>query len=339
MKKLFLLIVVALGASLAWYGLSLRPVDTDADTHTPVTVQSGWSTSRIADELETQGVIRSSLAFRLFVRLHGDDGSLQAGKFVIRSSLSVAEIVDILHLGKGQELSVTIPEGFTVTDIDHLLARKGLIQTGALLSCAQTCDFSTFDFLPDSEGLAERGGKLEGYLFPDTYFVQTDGLVPKFFLERMLGAFRTNVVEGFSGDILISERSLHELVTMASLIEEETHTDEERSIVSGILWKRLDDGRGLGVDATVRYILHKPSADITQGDLNVNSPYNTRKFRGLPPGPIANSGIKSIRAALQPEDSLYWYYLHDKKGVIHYAETNEEHNINRYNYLGSGSRD
>ncbi|MEK7123186.1 MAG: endolytic transglycosylase MltG, partial [Patescibacteria group bacterium] len=100
--------------------------------------------------------------------------------------------------------------------------------------------------------------------------------------------------------------------------------------------KRFDDSRGLGVDATVRYILAKPSAVITSGDLNVDSAYNTRKFRGLPPGPIASPGFKSIEAALRPTASAYWYYLHDKQGKIHYAESNEQHNLNRIQYLGKG---
>jgi len=152
-------------------------------------------------------------------------------------------------------------------------------------------------------------------------------------LERLLTTTRKNIVDYYAPDIEKSGRTLHELLTMASLIEEETRADEERATVSGILWKRYDDGRGLGVDATVRYILDKPSAEITVADLNTNSPYNTRKFRGLPPGPIASPGIKSFIAALYPQDSEYWYYLHGTDGDIHYAVGNEEHNINRYKYI------
>jgi UPF0755 protein len=176
------------------------------------------------------------------------------------------------------------------------------------------------------------GSKLEGFVFPDTYFVNLD-YHPKFFLERMLGNFRSRIVDGEASDIFSTKRSLHDIVTMASLIEEETMTDEERPIVAGILWKRLDANTGLGVDATVRYVQQKKKGTITATDLSVDSAYNTRKYRGLPPSPIASPGLASIRAALRPEASEYWYYLHDTHGAIHYAVTNDEHNRNRALYL------
>jgi UPF0755 protein len=140
-------------------------------------------------------------------------------------------------------------------------------------------------------------------------------------------------VTELSTDIAASGRSLHDVVTMASLVEEESRIDDERPIVAGILWKRLANGVTLGVDATVRYIVNKPTSAITRADLDIDSPYNTRKLGGLPPGPIANPGLASIRAAIRPEESQYWYYLHGKDGQIRYAETNEGHNANRAKYL------
>ena len=288
---------------------------------------------QIGDVLHKGGIIKSPFAFKLYVRLKGKTSSLQAGKFVFRPTMSVEQIVEILQSGKADEAIITIPEGYTVMQIDALLARKGFSSTGEILRCAQECDFSTFDFLPYVSGLAERGGKIEGYLYPDTYFVAKEDFHPKFFLERLLGTYYKKVLHPYESDIEESGRSVHELVTMASLIEEETRTDAERPMVSGILWRRFDDGRGLGVDATVRYILSKPTDVITVADLNTNSPYNTRKFRGLSPGPIANPGLKSFVAALKPKESEYWYYLHGTDGEIRYATTNEEHNINRHLYI------
>jgi UPF0755 protein len=240
---------------------------------------------------------------------------------------------------------VTIPEGFTVKDIDALLTEKQLIAAGDLTKCAGACDFSSFEFLPlDSapasamatagrRGLATRGGVVEGYLYPDTYFIVADDFEPKFFLERLLSTFRKRVLDRFEADFEQSSRSVHEIMTMASLIEEETRADQERPMVAGILWKRFDAGQGLDTDAATRYILEKSTSALTSGDLNTASSYNTRKFRGLPPGPIASPGIKSIEAALHPKDSEYWYYLHGKDGRIRYAVTNEEHNVNKYEYL------
>ena len=331
-RKILVFIVAVALVGFLWYRFALSSVSAEQD-RTVVSIESGMSVSRIADLLAEKDLIRSPFAFRLYVRLHGMQTKLQAGRFVLSEAMSVPEVVEVLRSGKSQEISVTIPEGWTVKDIDTAIARMGLADSGSIIDCAQRCDFSSFDFLPKVSGLAARGGKLEGYLYPDTYFADTANFVPKFFLERMLGAFRKNVVDAYVADIKASGHSLHEIVTMASLVEEETRTDAERPIVAGILWKRYDGNIGLGVDATVRYIVDKPTNAITVSDLETESPYNTRKYRGLPPGPIANPGLKSILAALDPQESPYWYYLHDTKGLIHYAVTNEEHNENRRKYL------
>jgi len=324
---------------LFWYRSALAPVEPGSPVRVSVQIPKGAMVSDIARLLKEEDIIRSSLVFTLYVRFHGLDRLLQAGSFILRPSMSVTDLVSVLTRGFADELIITIPEGFTVQDIDALLAEKGITETGAVVACARTCDFSSFEFLPKTlKGPVLRSpepveGRLEGYLFPDTYFVTVEEFQPKLFLERMLSTFRRRVVQPFAKEIAESGRSLHELITMASLIEEETRTNEERPIVSGILWKRLKAGMGLDVDATIRYILGKPQGVLTEEDLRVNSPYNTRKFRGLPPGPIANPSLSSIRAALRPQDSPYWYYLHDSQGNIRYAKTNDEHNVNKAKYL------
>lgn len=333
MKKLFLLVLTCLLLVYGWYQLSLRPVDVGSTVRKTIKVASGMSVVEIANLLDQNDLIRSPKAFVLAVKLGGDQGSLQAGSFVLRPSQSTPEIIALLKDGKAEEMILTIPEGFTVLDIEQLLVEKGLIENGDVRDCLDRCDFVSFEFLPSSSGLAERGGILEGYLYPDTYYIEVDDFVTKFFLERLLTTFRNKVLEPFQEDITASNRSLQEIITMASLIEEETRTAGERAVVSGILWKRYDAGSGLGVDATTRYILNKPTGPLTVADLNDLSPYNTRKFRGLPPGPIASPGIASIRAAINPQESPYWYYLHAPDGQIHYATTNEEHNVNKYRYL------
>ncbi len=335
MKKLLLTLIVlgVVGVLVVrfWYGSALKPVAAFDESRQTVKIEQGMIVSTIADLLEEKELIRSSAAFAWYVRSHNI--TLQAGQFVLQPSMSAADIAEVLQTGKAEEMIVTIPEGFTVTDIDALLAEKDLIEPGDFLACAQECDLSAFTFLPNRSGLADRGGQVEGYLFPDTYFVIAADLTAESFLKRLLQTFEQKVVEGLATEIDASPRSLHDVVTMASLIEEEASNDEERPVIAGILWKRYDEGMGLGVDATVRYIVNKPTAAITLADLNTNSPYNTRKFKGLPPGPISSVGLASIRASLEPEDSSYWYYLHGNDGQIRYAETNEEHNVNRFLYL------
>ncbi len=329
MKKILITIIVILLVGFTWYFFSLRPVDSRDENQIALTVESGMSVRQIADRLEEMNLIRSPRAFMIYTKLHGVEKNLEAGKFAVRPSMKVSEIVEVLKHGFAEEMVITIPEGFTVLEIDELLKSKGVIEGGEVVACANECDFETFEFLPGLKGLAPRGGRLEGYLFPETYYIEVDEFVPKFFLERMLGTFRKRILKDFDE----SGRSLHEIITMASLIEEEARKDEERGMISGILWKRYDKSMGLGVDATVRYIINKPTGAITTADLNYNSSYNTRKFRGLPPGPIANPGEKSIKASVNPEENEYGYYLHGNDGEIRYAETNVEHNLNKFEYL------
>lgn len=337
MKKLIAIIgvfaIVTYSGWRLWYALALRAMDGGDNARVSVIIESGTSTKKIAEILEEKGVIRSPLAFVLRAKDLGKADSLQAGTFVLQKSMNTDAVIEALSTGSPQELSMTIPEGYTVQDIDDLLAQKGLIEAGEIVDCANTCDFSSFDFLPSGAKQAERGGKLEGYLYADTYFVDTTNFVPKFFLERLLGTFRARVIETLASDIKASGRTTHQIVTMASLIEEETRTNSERAIVSGILWKRFDEGIGLYVDASNRYILDKATGQITAEDLNMDSPYNLRKYQGLPPGPIANPGMESIQAALHPEASPYYYYLHGTDGTIRYAVSNDEHNANKARYL------
>ncbi len=332
MKKLLLILVGLFILTFLWYRWSLRAPG-DASQTVTVTVEKGMGVAAIAEELSEAGMIKSPRAFRWYNRWNGTQGQLKAGVYRLNAGMTVQEVVEAMTDGVNQEVKITIPEGYSVKDIDRLIASEGLAPEGAILECAQTCDFSTFDFLPPSAGLAARGGKLEGYLFPETYFVNAADFVPKFFLERLLGEFRKRVVNDLDAEIKASGHSLHEVVTMASLVEEEAKGDEQRRTVAGILWSRIEQGIGLYVDATTRYIVDKPTAALTTADLAVDSPYNTRLYRDLPPGPIANPSLQSIKATINPIETPYLYYLHGSDGQIRYAETNDEHNRNKALYL------
>lgn len=335
-KVLFLLALTGIGA-WTWYQAALRPVDAARDALLTVNIPKGTSVRGIAELLEGQGIVRSAFAFRLRSRARELQDRLQAGSFVLSPAMGTDDILGVLSGARAMQLTVTIPEGFTVRDIDALIARKGLAATGAILTCAQECNFSTFDFLPKllkRPALSEApGSRIEGYLFPDTYFVAAADFDAKAFLWRLLRTFQERVVDASRDELRATKHSWHEIVTMASLIEEETRTDEERPLVAGILWKRFDAHLGLDVDAALRYALNKATGTITKDDLQLNSLYNLRRYRGLPPSPIANPGLESIKAAIHPKASPYWYYLHDSDGQIRYAITNEGHNENRVRYL------
>ncbi|MBP7114362.1 MAG: endolytic transglycosylase MltG [Candidatus Peribacteraceae bacterium] len=339
MRRFLLILVIGVIMCGLWFRHALSPVDSTDTKEASFTVQSGQSIGIIAANLKERGLIRSPLVFKWYARLTGVAGKLQAGSFAVSPSASSSEIIAILHSGKTQEFLITVPEGYTVADIDALFAAKGLGEPGDIIACAFTCDFSSFDFLPPTgaQGGEEFkiGSKLEGYLFPETYSVSPTDYVPKFALERMLGTFRKRIVTEYAEDISKSGYTLHEVVTMASLVEEESRHDEERAQVAGILWKRLENAVVLGVDATTRYRLNKMREVLTKADVEIQSAYNTRRTQGLPPSPIANPSENSVIAALKPTESQYWYYLHDNTGAIRYAVTNDEHNRNRAKYLGN----
>ncbi len=315
-----------------WYLTRLRPVDAESQARIMFTIPPGESLGVVADRLDEAHLIRAPWAFINYARWKGSTRQIRAGTYALSPSMRSDEILLILTGGTKGELGTTIPEGFTVADIDKLLASRGLAQTGAILNCAKFCQFGPYEmFVPKDN--ASPGGRVEGYLFPDTYFLGS-AVDPVDFLRRMLSTFQKKVFDGLKSDIERSKRSFDDIVIMASLIEKEAANDSERAVIAGILWKRLDAGMILGVDAAVRYAVGKKSSEpLTKADLEVRSPYNLRTQQGLPPGPIANPGLASMNAALHPEESEYYYYLHDNNGVIHYAITNEEHNQNRARFL------
>ncbi len=336
-RRLWLLLIVfiAVGfAALAWYKGALLPVDPGSDRRELFDVQSGESARAILARLEERGVIRSALAGKIHLSLGGNAGALQAGTFVLRPSMSFDEVVETIATGKAEETVLTIPEGSTVAEIDALLVKRGLANTGSLLLCAKNCDLSAFPFVPAASSVVEPGNRLEGYLYPDTYYVETINFDVQAFVARLLGTFQSKVIEGRAAELQASGRSLADVVTMASLLELESRGQDEQKVVSGILWKRLDEGMQLGVDAAVLYAVGKStSGGPTGADLAVDSPYNLRRVRGLPPGAIGNPGLGAIVAALAPEASEYYYYLHAPNGQIHYGRTLEEHNANKARYL------
>lgn len=338
MRKLYVIFLLTAAVIVIWYWRGLQPVDRASEGETLVTIKTGTSVSGIASALYEKGLIRSPLIFRMKTRFLGATETLKAGAYMLRKDQSMPEIIDVLTEGRTKEILVTIPEGLTVADIDALMASKGFGTEGAIVRCSFRCDFSSFVFLPASNvsrlGSEESiGSRLEGYLYPETYAVNALDYHPKFFLERMLGQFRKIVVEQSSGSIASSRYSLHDIITMASLVEEESRTDDERAIIAGILWKRLENKVVLGVDATTRYEHGKKTEPLTKAELEAITPYNTRRQLGLPPGPIANPSTSSIRAVLHPKTSPYWYYLHGMDGRIRYAVTLQEHNENKAKYL------
>lgn len=208
------------------------------------------------------------------------------------------------------EVKITIPEGFSVREIDSRLAEMNLITPGAFFAIA---------------------AHQEGFLFPDTYNVYAQNFDPASLVKKMRENFEEKITAGLRAAAKKQGRALAEIITMASILEKEVKTAEDYPVVADILWKRLKNGWPLQADATLLY--GKSSLTITKETLKENSKYNTYKYKGLPPTPIGNPGLITIEAAISPKSSPYWFYLTDKEGRVHYSKTNEEQNENRRKYL------
>lgn len=287
-------------------------------------IAKGAPLPAIARQLEAEGFISSAWVFERYAKQERIAEQFQAGRFYFAQNLTIADVAAKLLNAKKREEFFTIPEGLTLAEIDERIADKGYAEVGTFLACIESeCDFSEFSFLPTDRS------KWEGYFFPETYSV-----VPENFSAQLLAKAMLRQFEKRAGELgILQDPQLENMVIMASMVEKESRKDEERPIVSGILWKRLEENWFLGVDATVRYFTGKKTEPLTVDDLNASNPYNTRNRTGMPPTAICNPGYASLSAAANPEQTPYYYYLHAPNGQIHYAVTNAEHNANKQRYL------
>jgi UPF0755 protein len=262
----------------------------------------------------------------LYFKWYNKASNLQAGDFILMRGTPVLELVDELSNAHPQQIPIRVLEGVTIEDIDALLTKKGLIQVGEFTQCTKTCTFPRYSFIKNND--------IEGYLFPDTYFVEVKDFDTELFISRMLKNFQTRFLSGEIQTALSEQKkTLKDVVIMASIIEKEERSLTNMPIVSGILWKRLNEGIPLGADATTRYYEKNKTGSLSSVDFSQDNPYNLRRKRGLSPTAIGNPGLNALNAALFPQSSKYYYYLHDSDGMIHYAVSNDEHNANREKYL------
>lgn len=222
------------------------------------------------------------------------------------------------------EVSITIPEGFSLRQIENRLVAAALVKQNDLASYKFLTNIPPI--LSDKPSVAS----LEGYLFPDTYRFFKDAELSDI-VSKMVSNLNNKLTPDLKTAINSSKHSIYEILTMASLVEKEVPHENDRPLVAGILWKRLKAGMPLQVDATLVYITGRN--EIRESDKKINSPYNTYLYRGLPAGPISNPGLSAIKAAIFPKASSYWYYLSAKDGTTIFSKTLEEHNRNRAIYL------
>ncbi len=320
MRKLLLfLLVVVGGLYLAWYHETRWPVRRASDPPQSVVVEPGAGVLEIGRQLHGLGLVRHPELFRLLVVSKGEAGRLRAGEYAFEGEMSLDQIVDKMVRGDVVHHMVTIPEGTAIEEMARIVASQG-IPAAALLEAAR--DVSLV------KDLDPEATDLEGYLFPDTYEVEPrrpDAAAA--LVKRMVHRFRE--VEGpMAAKVMDSGLSLREVVTLASLVELETARKEERPHIAAVFLNRLRRHMPLQTDPTVIYALRRAGTwdgNIRKEDLSVASPYNTYRFAGLPPGPIANPGREAIRAVLEPLPTDDLYFVSRNDGSHQFSRNLAEH--------------
>jgi UPF0755 protein len=338
-RKLVWLIFIVAIASAGWFAWALlTPVEPSGQTF--VMLRPGYSTRRIASELKSAGVIRSEEAFVLWHYLHRGR-SLKAGEYLFEKPANTIDLQKRLRRGDVYFRTVVVPEGFTMFDIARAVEAAGLGSAEDFLKVAQSDTALIADLAPSATSL-------EGYLFPDTYEfsrMQTTQDMAAVMVKQFrqvagqIGLLQPYPSEKPGGKPQIlaylipgsNENPVATTVTMASIIEKETSVAEERPLVSSVYWNRLAKNVALDADPSIIYaelLTGSYTGALHHDDMRFDSPYNTYRHTGLPPGPIANPGKSSLEAAMHPAQSDYYYFVADAQGHHRFARTIEEHNKN-----------
>ncbi len=261
---------------------------------------------QVATVLKNAGIIEYKWLFKLYSQFSSADAKIDPGTYDVSTDLDYRALVTTMQFGSGsqEETRVTFPEGYTLSQIFALLEENNICKVEDLEEAAANYDFD-YDFLDDLElGDASR---LEGYLFPDTYdFYQGESATVA--INRFLRNTSNKLTEEMEEQAASMGYTMHEIIIIASLIEKEAGSDEERATIASVIYNRLNAGWTLGLDSTINYILGSSTLELTSDDLQIDSPYNTYLYSGLPAGPICNPGLASIEAALNPESTNYWYW-------------------------------
>ncbi|HFC77025.1 MAG TPA: endolytic transglycosylase MltG [Candidatus Moranbacteria bacterium] len=327
--KFFALIIILIVAGAFF----LTRGDKNIETRTVnFKIEKGDSIWVIGKKLKKERLIDNQFSFIFEVYKKGKEKKIKAGEYLLNSKLNVDEIIELVANGniieKNNQKKLTFPEGWTTKQMAELLNKEGFSGNEFLKMTKEPKYFQekySYSFLDN----IPKNKSLEGFLFPDTYFFanNTDSEI---IIKKMLDNFNKKLSEDLRQEIKKQQKTIYEIVTMASIIEEEVKNTEDKKIVSGIFWRRLKRGQAFQSCATLAYILGENKKQYSYEDTKIESPYNTYLYPGLPPGPISNPGLDSILAAIYPTKTNYNYFLNNPKtGKTIFSRTLEEHNLNK----------
>ncbi|KGA81279.1 endolytic transglycosylase MltG [Lysinibacillus fusiformis] len=311
---------------------ALKPLDPDATKAIAVEVPIGSSLSSISTLLEKKGVIKDARVFKYYAKFK-NESQFQAGNYDLTQAMTFDELIESLKTGKVYRkpvFTMTIPEGLTIEQIGKVIEKKTPYTQKEFMDLVTSDTFvqqmmANYPELVTDAVLADNiRYDLEGYLYPATYSYYEEKPSLEAIVEEMIGAMN-NVVKNYSDVLVEKQMSVHQLLTFASLLEEEATAQTDRETIASVFYNRIDEGMPLQTDPTVLYALGDHKDRVLYEDLEVDNAYNTYKNKGLPPGPIAGAGKTSIEATLNPSQTDYFYFLADKEGVNHFSKTYDEH--------------
>ncbi|MCP3030402.1 endolytic transglycosylase MltG [Halobacillus sp. A1] len=334
-------LIVSLIAGYLYIKSSIEPVDPNDESNVDVDIPLGSSTSEIAAILENEDVIKSAIIFRLYTKFNNETG-FQAGSYSFSASMTLDEVIESLQTGKtkGAAVRITIPEGRNMEQIAEIYSEKLEFTEEEFLNKVNDEDYLN-ELIEDHPSLLtddilqeDIRYPLEGYLFAGTYDYDVEDPTIEEIVEVMVSRTEGEVME-YGDEIEDSDMSIHEVITMASLVENEAPNEESRREIAGVFYNRLNEDMMLQTDPTVLYALGEHKDRVLYEDLEVESPYNTYQNKGLPVGPISSFNINSLQAVFNPVESDYLYFLANSEGEIFYSETLEEHNELKEEHISS----
>jgi UPF0755 protein len=324
------LIVLALAGSLYLFNNEISKPNDNPFGKKDFVIEQGQGVADIADNLQSQGFLKHTFLFKVYVWMKDEKASFIDGTFDLKTDMSIAELVKQLHeQQQNKEVSITVTEGMDVAEIDGYLSDTiGVIKKGELIDLSANYDLKSHLFLIDRP----KDATLEGYLYPDTYRIYKQTTVDDI-TEKMLANFDAKLTEDLRAEIKKQGKSLNEVLTLASIVEKEMFGYENRRVVAGIFLNRIKTGMPLQSDATINFFTGTGKTRSTREETAIDNPYNTYKYYGLPPGPICNPSIEAIKSVIYPAKTDYLYFLTSPSGEIYFAKTYDQHLINTQKYL------
>lgn len=336
-----IMIVAVVGTSGYFYIKSaLKPVNPDSDKDIVVEIPIGSGVSTISQLLEDKGLVKNAKVFKYYVKFK-NESNFMAGEYHMNPSMSIQEIIDSLKTGKIMQepvFTMTIPEGRQLKEISAIIAKKTNQKEEEVWKQLNDEAFikglmaKNPDLLTTEIWAKNIKYPLEGYLFPATYSYYEEKPTLEAIISVMLDKTES-VVKAYETEIERDKLTVHQFLTMSSLIEEEATKNVDRKKIASVFYNRIEQGMPLQTDPTVLYALGEHKDRVYYKDLEVDSPYNTYQNVGLPPGPIANAGTVSMEAALHPDDTDYLYFLASKDGKVYFSKSLNEHNELKAKYI------